>query len=310
MAVKKVSHVYQAVAPDVGDAAQENVKLRSEIMELKSKIRTLEERAFAGELDRTRWDFLTNMSQLIVHDLGTPLQLMSYYTSCLASGEELPKDFAEVVNESALRARDLIDSLKAYLKSPGSQTRDGVTNVGEAIRDAVRIVRIATAIDYAQDSDVKVEIRVDMSAADMTEAVAMARGDFLHVFTNLLSNAVAAAGKLNEADAAEKASVVGVAVKRPSGDNGGLIFLISNPGSALSQKDFDWLTRGAFGLSSEADGYEPEPGKFKSGSLGLRLVRQLVEGRGGEICIDPSTEHERGDGTVVRVALPLSKRNA
>ena len=193
------------------------------------------------------------------------------------------------------------------MKSP--REYDGVETVdlGDAVAEAVKVAILSGSLEYTQNSEINVQIVVDMPKVPINAKVG--RGDLMHIFTNLISNAVSAA-RLTPKDQLERdGEYLGRANVRiwslgsadfGNGPQAGVG--VSNLGPKLSVEDFEWLTKGAFDHAANPD---PCQRRFRKGSMGLRLVRRLIEARGGRIGVSPSSSGDMVGKTTVEVWLPV-----
>ena len=180
---------------------------------------------------------------------------------------------------ACLAAKALTKQLLIVAKGGSAATQRQTLQVGEILRDAVRLARAGA------NADIRIE------AADEL-AVTVDRGQMLQVFQNLIINARQALPQLGGLLALKAA-----AVERREGDQGSL-----EPGPYVEIR----VTDNGCGISREALEriFEPFFTTKKNGTgLGLATVRNIVLRHGGEIRVHSTV----GEGTEFIILLPQAE---
>lgn len=243
-----------------------------------------------------RYEMLSQVAGLIVHDLATPLMSLDYCIDEILRDPSRAKseDIKELLRISSKSNLGLVSALRAFVKGSGGR---GVCSLREGVESTARIIWMKhmtggveaagfelglTISLFGLEMDLK---RMNFDEMDMDLEVDMDLGDLIHVLVNLLSNAVDASRSM-VSEMRRKGSV-GLLIG-PGGDGELVKFLrfdIIDDGPGLSPTDFDRLTKGR-----------------GSGSMGMKLVRGLIESKGGEIKVGTA----EGGGTRICVWLPAN----
>ena len=235
--------------------------------------------------EESRYSALGEIAGLVVHDLSAPLHVMNFCTKQLVDEPEKifdPKYRMQLVN-SGERAMELITALKTYLRSPGSQTQSVVFSEAHPY-----IIKMLSTQFHDRGFN-RVKFVVDPRVIPLN--FGMARPDFIHVLLNLhvnsLENLLGSKEKLPEIRVE-----LGSEMEQSSVD-----ILISDNGTGLSAERFEEMTSFVFQDSRPVAG-------SNGGSMGLRLVRRLVERYGGSLTVDPTPQN--GKGTTFRLRVKLA----
>jgi signal transduction histidine kinase len=234
------------------------------------------------ELDQLK----SNLLSAVSHEFRTPLTIMHGWLDLLLKGQFGPiapdqRESLAAVRQSAVRLGRLISNLLAFVEYERSHRALGT--------DAVRIdalVREAAA-ELAPEC-LERQVRLDM---DSLAALPMIQGDGARlrlVFLNLVENAV----KFNE-----PGGTVAVTARV---DDKRLEIRVANSHGAVPPERVQGLlqpfTQGDMGPSRRAGGL----------GLGLAVARAIVHAHGGDLRL----ETNGGQGTTVRVRLPLARASA
>ncbi len=207
----------------------------------------------------------------VVHDLGTPLHVM---TMCLHILQRSANTEQRVLLERMLRSADSMKAMSAALLSPhtavGAAPRHESVNVAKLMGDTVDVMHMIAA-----------RAEMSLTLGELPEAnVVVDYAQMLRVFCNLVGNSVkyCPAGSTVRVFASRSQQQVQLCVA----DNG--------PGMspAERQQAFEPGWQGPAG-TRRADG----------AGLGLSIVRTLVEQNGGQVQL----ASEPGAGTTVTVRL-------
>jgi light-regulated signal transduction histidine kinase (bacteriophytochrome) len=225
-----------------------------------------------AELQRSNED-LEEFCYIASHDLQEPLRAVAGYLELLVDelGAGLEGDAAEWVTrarDAVTRSSRQIDDLLAYAKAGIGTPKPVNVSLDDAAREAVAILGHTLS-----DARASVEVHpLGTASAALT--------DLVHVFQNLLANAVRHAGHDEphvDITADHHGEEVEVAVR--------------DDGVGVPEDDLERV----FGRFERIDG-QPGPGT----GLGLAVCRRLVERSGGRIWM----ERNDGPGVTVRFTLP------
>ncbi len=230
--------------------------------------------AAAGEVERSEQDRRQHTAD-IAHELRTPLTALQAGLEELRDGLVLPSpDTLAALHDQATRLGRVVNDLAelSAVESARLQLALDRADLAVVARDA--LVARGSAL-----SDAGLRWRADATSG----VVVLADADRLHqVVGNLLANCTAYC--------TPGESVV-VRVRR-DGDDGVLEVADSGPGLSDEERrrafDRSWRGRGARGTAGTG--------------LGLPIVRALVLAQGGRVDLSSA----QGEGTTVRVALPLA----
>jgi signal transduction histidine kinase len=257
----------------VVERCREQHGLRRENLQLNELNRRLQ------ELDQLK----SNLLSAVSHEFRTPLTIMQGWLDLLLAGQFGPvsseqRESLSAVHKSALRLDRLIANLLAFIeyeRAQDAREHDAV-NVVDLLREA--------AAELVPDC---AERQVTL-AVEAAKALPLMRGDGARlrlVFLNLMENAV----KFNEPGGS-------VAVSVQTDDARIEVSVVNSHGSVPPDRVERMLqpfTQGDMGSSRRAGGL----------GLGLAVARAIVQAHGGEVRL----EAEGGQGTTVRVRLPLAR---
>ena len=220
---------------------------------------------------------LRNDAAAVAHDLRSPLVTVRSYIELVDQGSygPLPLEARRALEravDASSRAQSLVEStLRRHRGAAGDPAIAGheVASLDAVIRD----VRVALGAQLAA-SQARIEV-------DPLPAVLGSRSELVRVFQNLVENALKHAAPGSTPRIRISASVIGSRCEVELRDWG--------TGIAVADQE-RVFARGERHARSEGHG------------LGLATVRQIVDGLGGQVWIDP----EVSDGTSVRIALPTA----
>ena len=219
---------------------------------------------------------LDQFAYVASHDLQEPLRMVSAFLGRLRKecGPELgegPDEYLRFALEGAERMRRLVEDLLAYSRLRESADLETV-DCNEVFEAAA--ANLANAID---EGDATV-------TRGVLPVVRATRTGLLQVFQNLLSNALKFRGS--------GPAVVSVEAGR-SGDE--WLFRVSDSGIGIDPRQSERVFR-MFQRLHERDAY---PGT----GIGLAICKQVIEGLGGRIWIEPRP----GGGTQVSFTVPAGE---
>lgn len=228
--------------------------------------------------EEQRFLALAEISALVVHDLSSPLQAIQLAADQAANDRDrntLPECLGRI-HLNSKRALELVNALRTYLRASAPPERGAL--FGEVYAYVHRILstrflgsrftRINWELDPALES-----LRLDVSRADL-----------IHVLVNLLANSVENLLGKSHDQATLRLRLEDLTAERA-------LITIHDNGTGLSPEKFEELT--GFALLAARD-------SGTSRSLGLRLVRRLVERQGGSLNV-AAPEHDSGTRFVLKL---------
>ena len=231
------------------------------------------------EVEQSRFQVLGEMSALVTHDLANPIHVIDY---CARKFQEDPNQIFDKFKRdqlavSASRSRELIESLKAYLKD--TSDRREACDFLDCHQHVLRLIEMQfSSLDFAR---VRVELVGDATGIQ----IALPRSYLVHILLNIYGNSFQ--------------NLIGEGVAEPrlvvelQGPTDGLfLIMVSDNGTSLSRNDFERMTAFSFQTTHEMRG--------RSG-LGLRLIRRLIEQNGGQLRLVEPPRLGRGSSFVLEL---------
>ena len=229
----------------------------------------------ARELVRLRDEFVA----VISHELRTPMTSIIGYIELIADGDAGPltseqHGYLDIVRRSSDRLVELVDELLLVAEAGrGTLTLDlGEIDASALIADAVAAARPAA------------DTRGVVLRAEPTQAASF-RGDAKRLgqmLDNLVSNAIKFTHEGGRVDV------------RTSGDDGSVLFEVSDTGDGIAPEDREYLFDAFF--RSRTANVSAVPGT----GLGLAITKAIVDAHGGTIEVSSLP----GAGTTFRVRIP------
>jgi signal transduction histidine kinase len=229
-------------------------------------------------LDRQKSDFYANIS----HELRTPLTLILAPVQDLLEGaQQLPASLVfplQMIRDNALRLLKLVNDLLDVIR-----LEEGKDRLERVPVDLVRLVGgMADAMAHLADTK---EVALEKT---LTEGPLMVRGDgraLEKIFVNLLNNAI---------KFTDRGGRVRVELREEAGY---ARICVRDTGIGIPPAELPFI----FDRFHQVDGSRTR--RYRGTGLGLALVKELAERHGGEVQVDS----QLGQGTCIRVSLPLSK---
>jgi signal transduction histidine kinase len=232
----------------------------------------------AAELAAVQSEFVSAVS----HEMKTPLSLVTLASDTLANGRySTPAavgEYGRMINVEAQHLTRLIDNVLCYARITDASSPYDVEPV-----DVVDLVQESLDRFSARVSDRGIEVRLQMPPDPV-----FVNGDhlmLLHVFDNLLDNAITHAGDGRS---------LGVSV---SSDSAVVTIEVADRGEGIPAAELPRVFEKF---------YRRKGTRHRGTGLGLAIVRRIVEDLGGRVDLTS----EIGAGTVVRVTLPASDTHA
>jgi signal transduction histidine kinase len=175
------------------------------------------------------------------------------------------------------RALDLVGTLRTHLKD------EQAVSEGGSLRSAFEHVEWLLQAQFGGLVEGEVQLRIEPEVGRLRSSVPLT--DLIHIFHNLMANSMA--------DFREHARVgPQLHVSLVSCGGSRAVVRVSDNGSGLTAESFESLT-----------GMTMSPSPQAGGSLGLRLVRRLIERHGGALRVEEGSGP--GVGTAFWVELPV-----
>jgi signal transduction histidine kinase len=228
-------------------------------------------RALTAEIEALREE-----TAAVAHDLRSPLVTVRSYIELVDQGSYGPLPLE--ARQALERAVDASSRAQSLVESTLRRHRGGQIDLvaGRELTQLDQVLR-----------DVRVDLGAQLAAAgaridvDPLPAVLGSRDELARVFRNLVENALKHAAPGSVPRVRVSASVIGNRCE----------IEVRDWGAGIAPVDQERVfTRHARGARSEGSG------------IGLATVRQIVDGLGGQVWIDP----EVADGTSVRISLPAA----
>ncbi len=232
-------------------------------------------REHGEQLARTNKE-LEAFTYTVSHDLKEPLRGIEAFNRILideyaAALDDQGRHYLEVVGESAVRLRTLIDDLLAFCRVGRQQMAPGPVDLGAIVRETLGALRFS--IDEARAS-----VIVSPELPTIVGHAVLMR----ELFGNLVGNSL----KYRRPDVAPR---IEIGCRRPDGATVEISIADNGIGVPSEQRER------VFGLFQRLHTRERYPGT----GVGLALCKRIVEEHRGAIALDDTP----GGGCTVRVAL-------
>lgn len=224
--------------------------------------------------EESRYSALGEISGMVIHDLSAPMHVVHFCAQQLKEEPEKAFDprYLEQLTTSGERALELINALKSYLRTP-----DAAANATAVFREANSYVAKMLATQFHARGAGRIRVTVDPALDALSLRVS--RPDLIHILLNLQANSYE-----NMLSRQVVAPELSLNLGETRGDE--IEILIRDTGTGLSPKAFEEMTSFAF---QEADG-----SRTRGGSMGLKLVRRLIERHEGSLKVLPLPEGQAG----------------
>jgi len=252
---------------------RDELRLLNDLLETKVKDRTEELSSMYQQLwHAAKLATVGELTASIAHELNNPLQTVSLRVESLSmrlSGDPAALEALSVVEKELDRMANLVKNLLQL--SRREEQRISTVNVAEELEKAVELL-------HYHFRKFGIELR-----KDFLPGIPMIMADpeqLRQVFLNLFTNA---------SDAMPSGGILTLRVR--GGQN--LLIEIVDTGSGIAAAD----------LPRVMDTFFTTKPPGKGTGLGLPICRRIVEAHGGKISI----ESEPGNGTTVRIVLPVDR---
>jgi PAS domain S-box-containing protein len=235
--------------------------------------KSLEEELIRSE----RLAIMGQMSASIAHEINNPLGIISSYAQDLLGGgldEETCIESLNVIANNAERAGRIVSGLLSFSRH------------AEPVRAPVDIADLLEASLMFVKLEMKhKKVAVQKQYAKIPVIIYGDENQLVQVFVNLLINAIQAV--------AEKGQIT-ISYQLPKPEERSAVIVIQDNGAGIKASDLEKLFQPFY--STKETGF----------GLGLFISSMIVERHKGRI----QAESKEGEGTVMRVFLPLSLENA
>ena len=213
------------------------------------------------------------MAATIAHEINNPLEAvvnLLYLMRPMVTNPDA-KDYLDTVESELARVSHIAKQTLGYYRENTSATN---TSLSELARNAIAIYEPRCTV-----ANIRIEERIESSRKIM-----LRKGEIMQVISNLIANAIYAM---------PEGGTLSVSVKDTGEPEDSIVLAIEDNGVGISEdllpRIFEafFTTRTTFGTG-----------------IGLFVAKQFVEGHGGRVEVQSSTEPGR-HGTKVSVVLPL-----
>jgi PAS domain S-box-containing protein len=226
----------------------------------------------------TRRMTMSEMAASIAHEIKQPLTgivangnaALSWLTSATPDIERARAVLKRIVN-SALRASEVIDSIRSMFKSDGQAKT--LQDVNELIREAVTLVRVEV-------ENQQVLICTELSAE--LPQVPVNQVQLRQVMVNLIMNAVDAMSTVQN-----RARVLRIKTEGNKLDS--VLITVEDSGIGIDPQNLDRIFDAFFTTKSQGMG------------MGLSICRSIVESHDGRLSVAAAQPH----GSIFHVSLPI-----
>jgi signal transduction histidine kinase len=221
---------------------------------------------------------LGRLAAALTHEINTPLGALKSAVDTMVRLSEKPNrpgvaevqaDLRRSINDSAERLSSVVTRLKRLITLEWNEKQ--TANVNDLLADAALL-----AGDHVTD-----QIRLDWRLTDVPP-VACSTNQMTTVFSNLLSNAIAAVEGKGKIEIASDSH------------NGTVEVTVRDDGCGMDADDVATIFD---------PGFKVQQGRVLGGNWSLFTARQIVNEHGGDIWIESS----KGQGTTAYVTLPALK---
>lgn len=250
----------------------ESLEISNAVLEARDRIELLQ----ASLREEERRAAVGDLARQVAHDIRSPLMVFEMITPTLT---EIGEEKRALIRQASQRIKDIANNLLER----GSELRRA---------EVVRPWHVLSLLDSiisekrtAYGDLSQVELHAEFSSVAYALFLKAPLGDIKRVLSNLVNNSVEASARRVIFGAAGSAECMEIFVK----DNGRGI-----PALRLPTLGVKGVTYGKSGVAEGGSG------------LGLFHAREVVESLGGQLQI----ESEEGQGTTIRLQLPLAARPA
>lgn len=241
----------------------------SELSETNAKLKNTQKDLVQSEKEAALGRFSVGISHKVKNPLSVILGGIEYLEVKLAKSDDDIKQNITIIKKSVLSTNMILDSILQYVRPPSLNV--DITNLNDLVREVVPLFRL-------QPSMIKSEIVVELSPEKIFMKVA--RNQIHQVIFNVVKNAI-------------EASSAGGKISIRTGTAGGFgVISIIDSGIGMSKQV----------LSNVFEPFFTTKRPGKGVGLGLVVVKNIIDNHNGKLDI----ESEEGNGTVVRISLPLA----
>jgi PAS domain S-box-containing protein len=213
------------------------------------------------------------MAATIAHEVNNPLEAVMNLLYLLRAKitDDEGRDFLATAEEELGRVSHIAKQTLGYYREHAAASLASVSDIAEH------------ALTIYEPRCTAAGIAVKRSIAPSTK-IMLRRGEIMQVISNLIANSIYAM---------REGGTLSLSVSDASAPKDGVVLTVEDDGVGIAPKD----------LPKVFDAFFTTRATFGTG-IGLFVAKQFVEGHGGRISIESSTESDR-HGTTIRVFLPL-----
>lgn len=248
----------------------ERKKVEDDLQVTFNKLKDTQNDLVKAEKEAALGRFSVGISHEIKNPLGMILGSAEFLEMKFAQSGEDVKGSIETIKKSALRANNILESLLQYIRPTALKKENA--GVNDLVNDSVSLFKM-------QSNSVKVDIVTELCPDKIT--VNVDKNQMRQVIFNILKNAAEAVG------------VSGKVTVRTSLENGFGVINVIDKGRGIPKNSLSRIFEPLFS-TKRSD---------KPAGLGLINAKAVIDNHKGTLSI----ESEEGEGTDVRIALPLAQ---
>ncbi|TCL67503.1 PAS domain S-box-containing protein [Mariniflexile fucanivorans] len=228
------------------------------------------------------------------HDLQEPLRKIQLFISRINEKETVNlsdkgKNYFNIINNSAVRMRTLIDDLLAYSRTNIIEDNFEQVNLNSIVEDVLE--NLSTVI---QNSKAEIEF----SNLPIIDAIPFQMNQ---VFSNILSNAI----KFSKIDSIPKIKITSELATTKELKNLKLKSTIINYKITISDNGIG-LVKGMEGRIFEVFQRAHSKNEYEGTGIGLAIVKKIITNHGGEIY----AKNNNDQGTIITIIIPKEKQQS
>lgn len=278
--IGQLSRVFDTMTEDLKSKVTSIDRLNEEIRERKkveddlqvtyNKLKNTQNDLIGAEKEAALGRFSVGISHEIKNPLGMILGSAEYLEFKLAQSGDDVKANVETIKKSALRANNILEGILQYIR-PTALKKENIS-INELVKEVIPLFRIQSPADKA---DISTELGAD------SIRVSVDRNQLHQVIFNILKNAAEASGP------GGKVTIM------TSTDGVSGVINVMDKGRGIPKSNLSRMFEPFF-TTKRSD---------KPAGLGLITSKAIIDNHKGTISIDS----EEGEGTSVRIALPLAQ---
>ncbi|MFP4029166.1 MAG: ATP-binding protein [Candidatus Brocadiia bacterium] len=270
---------------EVTSEITERKKAREELKRTNRRLqRAMEELQDAQQrmIQKERLQAIGEMASGVAHDFNNALTQILGFTELLLESPDTLRDTEkarrdlELIRSAALHASDVVRRMREFHHETEEHHVSEPVDITRVLKNAVSFTKPRWE-DQAQAKGARIELRTDLKDVPMVSGNEV---ELQEVVTNLLVNAI---------DAMPGGGTIGVLTESDSDE---VHLEVSDTGEGMSSEVQEHCFDPFFSTKSE-----------HGSGMGLSIVKRVVKDHQGRVTIQSA----RGEGTTVRISLPLPK---